>query len=143
MTTPRHRNYQRRNPNRLVTDAPKAHPLARIVFSEMRRQMVVYDDIAEKSGVTRASMKSWRLRSIPSTASIEAVLGYLGWRLTATPAPDRIPPDLFEELAALAQKCERSMPETWALLVEISAKQQALPLCQDECSLPGPEREAA
>lgn len=126
MTSTIHRNYQRRNLNRLVTPAPLAHPHARLVFALMREQRVRYDDLAERSGVTRASYKAWRRKNKPSLESLSAALGALGWSYIPVPSVEKLPADIASEVLALANRLSLQMPDVFAMLLEVSAYQKAI-----------------
>ena len=87
----------------LITIPARAHPLARLLFGEMKRQRVSYDELEHRSGVLRCTFKSWRVEKVPGLTSIEAALGSLGWRLTPTPDPATLSPGLREELARVGR----------------------------------------
>lgn len=129
----------------LVSVPPRAHPLARIIYDQLRMQAGRLDDLAELSGVLRSTIKSWRVKSVPSTTSAEACLAALRWRLLPTPALEVLPQDLAEELAMLAEKFKLTMPATWAALVELSARQQAIPTLttRHDTASPQPEPDFA
>lgn len=59
----------------------KAHPFARFIAREMQRQQATYDDVERRSGVSGRTVQNWMNRSSPNLASIEAVLGALGYCL--------------------------------------------------------------
>lgn len=87
-----------------ITIPERAHPLARFVFAEMKRQCVTLDALEWRSGVLRTTAKAWRTNNKPGIETIEAALGALGWSLL--PVPDRrtIPATLRADLEAIAEK---------------------------------------
>lgn len=117
-------------------------PFVRLVFSEMARQAVRYDDLEWLSGVRRASIKAWRRKNAPGLASIEATLGSLGYNLIPTPALQKLPPRLAGELAELASKMQADIATTWAALIDIGVEQRLLQLQADERRAILAEREA-
>lgn len=83
----------------------RCHPLAKMVFAEMRRQGVTYDELEWRSGVLRSTFKAWRTHNKPGLESIEAALGALGWSVLPVPIADRVLPDsLRADLQAVAAK---------------------------------------
>lgn len=108
---------------RTVTVPPHAGPHVRLVFAEMARQHRTYDSIETASGITRPSIKAWRHRNAPNLASIEAVLNALGLEFHAIPVTEVLPPEVASILAACSAKMKTSMPETFAALVNIAARQ--------------------
>lgn len=123
-TTPRH--DKRRHFKRLVTPAPLAHPHARLVFALMRQKGVRYDDLAERSGVTRASYKAWRRKNKPSLESLSAALGALGWSYIPVPSTESLPNDIASDLSSIADRLGAQMPEVFAMLLEVGAYQREL-----------------
>lgn len=86
-----------------ITVPKHAHPLSKLTYTLMREQGVSYLELELRSGVLSSSFKAWRNCSTPSLASIEAVLGSLGWRLIPCPAVDSLPAELREKLEAIGQ----------------------------------------
>ena len=64
-----------------LSDPQRAHPFVRRIYQEMVAQQTTASDVAERSGVGRDTIRSWRGRNSPTLANIEAVLGALGYRL--------------------------------------------------------------
>jgi hypothetical protein len=82
----------------------RAHPHARLVFEEMRRQGVTYGEIEHRSGILISTIKAWRNQTgAPGMASIEAALGALGWTLVPVPRPDTLPEQVREQLEEFGQ----------------------------------------
>ncbi|MHC2278886.1 hypothetical protein ACVME8_005497 [Bradyrhizobium diazoefficiens] len=63
---------------RTVTMPERVGPHVKLVFAEMARLRVTYDETEEGSGVRRASIKAWRRKNKPGLESLEAVLGSWG-----------------------------------------------------------------
>jgi hypothetical protein len=87
-----------------ITIPDRCHPLAKMVFAEMARQRVTYDELEWTSGVLRSTFKAWRTHNRPGLESIEAALGALGWVVTVSPAEHTIPAELRADLQALVAK---------------------------------------
>jgi hypothetical protein len=99
-------------------------PHVKLVFAEMARLMVTYDETEEGSGVRRASIKAWRRKNRPGLESLEAVLGWLGWDLVAVPRAKTLPPRIAADLTALATKMRTSLPDTWGAVVAVGVAQE-------------------
>lgn len=87
-----------------ITIPERCHPLAKVVFAEMKRQGVTYDSLEWTSGVLRSTFKAWRTHNRPGLDTIEAALGSLGWNVRAVPKPETLPPELRADLEAIAAK---------------------------------------
>jgi hypothetical protein len=98
-------------------------PHVKLVFAEMARLRVTYDELEESSSVRRPSVKAWRRKNRPGLESLEAVLNSLGWSLTPTPALEILPAEIAADMAALATKMKLGIPETWAALLDWMARQ--------------------
>lgn len=119
------RRYNRKRGNRRTVTMPeRVGPHVKLVFAEMARLMVTYDETEEGSGVRRASIKAWRKKNRPGLESIEAVLGWLGWDFTPTPAIKVLPPHIAADLAAFAAKLQTDLPNTWAALIDIGVERK-------------------
>ena len=53
-----------------ITIPERCHPLAKIVFVEMQRQGVTYDELEWRSGVLRSTFKAWRTHNRPGLESV-------------------------------------------------------------------------
>jgi transcriptional regulator with XRE-family HTH domain len=91
--------YRRsRQPSRITVPA-RAHPLAKIVFSELRRQNATYSELEERSGVLISTFKAWRSQSSsPGLFTLQATLGALGWTLVAVPKIETLPLDVQDAI---------------------------------------------
>lgn len=122
---------QRKN-HRTVTMPERVGPHVKLVFAEMARQRVTYDETEERSGVRRVSIKAWRKKNRPGLESLEAVLATLGFGLVPVPVLEALPPDLAGELTALALKLRMNIPQTWAALLDIHTGQKLLRLRSED-----------
>lgn len=119
-----------------VTIPQLAGPHVRLVFAEMQRLRVTYDDVEEGSGVRRAAMKAWRHKNRPSLESLEAVLGWLGWDFVAIPRAKMLPPEVVNELEPIAAKLGMTMDQTAMCLIEIVAGiHTRFPFLRDQAAL--------
>lgn len=114
----------RRNPVRnrrptSITIPKRVAPHVKLLFTEMHRQRVTYDEVEEGSGVRRAAMKAWRHKNKPSLDSIEAVFGFLGWSFLPVARAEVLPKALAVDLQAVADKHGTSMEKTFAVLSEL------------------------
>ena len=101
--TPNHRPSK-------ITIPERAHPLAKAVFAEMKRQGVTYDVLEWRAGVLRSTFKAWRTNNRPGLDTIEAALGALGWHVLPVPKPDTLPSELRADLEAVAAKHAMALP---------------------------------
>lgn len=138
-TTSRFRKITTR---RTVTMPARVSPHVKLVFAEMSRLHITYDEVAEGSAVRRATMKAWRRKNKPSLESLEAVLGFLGWAYVPVPALQTVSPELAGELTTLALKLGKSMPQTIAALIDIGVEQKLLRINAEEKRAVLAEREA-
>lgn len=87
-----------------ITIPTHCHPMAKVVFAEMRRQGVTYDELEHRSGVLRSTFKAWRTNNRPGLDTIEAALGSLGWSVLPVPNLAELPEDVRAGLTELASK---------------------------------------
>lgn len=111
---------------RSVSPPENVGPEVKLIFAEMARQGLRYQDLEDFSGVRRPTVKQWRRKNLPSWESLQAVLSTLGFGFVPTPCLQILPPELAGELTALAMKLGADIPTTWAALVDISAEQKLL-----------------
>ena len=104
---------------RTVTMPDRVGPHVKLVFAEMARLRVTYDETEAGSGVRRASIKAWRRKNKPGLESLEAVLGFLGWDFVAVPRAKVLPEQVRAELQPIADKLGLTMPQTVTALIEI------------------------
>jgi hypothetical protein len=120
-----------------VTIPERAGPHVKLVFAEMQRLRVTYDDCEEGSGVRRAAMKAWRHKNRPSLESLEAVLGWLGWDFVAVPRAKMLPPEIIAELEPIAAKLGLTMQQTVMALIEIvTGIHTRFPFLRDQTTQP-------
>lgn len=86
-----------------ITVPKHAHPAAKIVFAEMKRQGVTYDELEYRAGVLKSTFKAWRTHNSPGLESIQAALGALGWEFLPIPKLAHIPADVRAKLAEAAE----------------------------------------
>lgn len=70
---------------RRVTIPRNTHPLVQRLYAEMNAQRCPPALLAERSGVSRAAIKSWRTRHPSSLASLEACFNVLGLEVVVRP----------------------------------------------------------
>src|SRR6188768_2855779 len=127
---------------RTVTMPEHVSPHVKLVFAEMARLQVRYQDLEDASGVRRPTVKQWRGKNKASLESLESVLSALGWAYVPVPALETLPPELAGELTALALKLGASMPQTIAALIDIGVEQKLLRMNAEEKRAVLAEREA-
>lgn len=86
-----------------ITVPQRAHPLARLVFSLMRKTSTSYFELEMRSGILLTTMKAWRSANVPSLTSMEAALGSFGWRLVPCPPLEDLPDHVREQLEEAGQ----------------------------------------
>lgn len=87
-----------------VTVPRRAHPAAKLVFHELARQRMTYDELEHRSGVLKSTFKAWRTHNAPSLTSLAATLGALGWSFIPVPDHDDVlKPAVRAKLAELAR----------------------------------------
>lgn len=78
-----------RHPRPSKLGAPRrAHPTVRFLFRQIAFQQTTLLDVAERSGIDRATISSWRYTRSPNLANIEACLQVLGYELKPVPRKD-------------------------------------------------------
>lgn len=55
--------------------------IVRFVFQEMYNQKIHQQDMAEKMGYHRDTLRHWRQKHMPSIQAVQDCLGYLGYEL--------------------------------------------------------------
>lgn len=108
---------------KVVSIPERVGPYVHLFFSEMARQRRTYDQIEIASGIRRPTLKQWRKKNAPGLASVEAALNALGFEFHAVPACEVLPPEVAADLAACGAKMKAAMPETFAAMVNIAARQ--------------------
>lgn len=58
-----------------------AHPLVRQLYEIMKLRGVTARSVADRAGVNRETMRSWRTKSMPRVADLEACFNVLGLTL--------------------------------------------------------------
>jgi hypothetical protein len=103
-----------------ITVPERCDPRAKVVFAEMQRQGVTYDELEHRSGVLRSTFKAWRTNNKPGLDTLEAALGSLGWALLPVPGMEHLPDNVREGLRALAAQWESENELLCALLATVS-----------------------
>lgn len=85
-----------------ITIPDRAHPFAKLVFGELKRQGVSYTELEFRSGVIVSTFKAWRTDNRPGLESIECALGALGWRLIPVPDDEHLSEEQRDAVAAVA-----------------------------------------
>lgn len=85
-----------------ITIPKRCHPAAKIVFAEMKRQGVTYEDLEHRSGVLKSTFKAWRTHNAPGLDTLSAALGALGWEFAAIPPADAISPEVRSQIEKIA-----------------------------------------
>jgi hypothetical protein len=93
--------------------------MAKVVFAEMNRQGVTYDELEYRSGVLRSTFKAWRTHNKPGLDTIEAALGSLGWAVLPVPRVEHLPPRVQAGLEALAAEWAGDHPLLHQLLATV------------------------
>lgn len=109
-----------------ITVPERACPHVKLVFEEMRRQGVTYDEAAAGSGVTRVALKAWRHKNNPNLDSAEAVLGFLGYEFVPLPTARALPPEVVAELRPIAERLDLTIPAALRLAAEIAYRNHHL-----------------
>lgn len=124
--------YSRRNPEprrrrpSTVTVPEGVGPHVRLLFSEMRRQNVTYDEVEARSGVQRAALKAWRHRNVPTLTSMEATLAVLGYEFVPVPMERALSPEIVSELRPIAKRLGLEMPAAVRLAAEVAYRSHRL-----------------
>jgi transcriptional regulator with XRE-family HTH domain len=59
----------------------KAHPVVQAIFTEMNNQNMTYNELSERSGVSKKLIERWRLSTEPQLSTLWPVLNVLGLKL--------------------------------------------------------------
>lgn len=109
-----------------ITIPERVGPHVKLVFSEMQRQRITYDEVEIGSGVNRPTIKAWRHKNRPNLDSIEAVLGFLGWDMVPLLREAVIPSEIVARLRPLAEELGLAMPDAVRLMAEIATRDHHL-----------------
>ena len=67
----------------ILNNIKNNNPLVRFLFEEMYKQQIHQRDMADRMGYHPDTMRSWRLKHMPSIQAVQDCLGYLGYELKA------------------------------------------------------------
>ncbi len=98
-----HKRQAQRAMRRPVEVPEHAGPHVKLFFTEMRRQMVRYQDVEDATAVRRATLKAWRRKNSPSLVNLQAAFSLLGYDYVPVPALEILPAELAGDLTALAE----------------------------------------
>ena len=125
--------YTRRNPAPFVrtratriTVPERACPVVRLLFEEMKRQNVSYDDVEDRTGVKRVCLKAWRYKNRPNLDTIEAALSAVGFEFVPVPMARALPHEVVEALQPAAEALRVSLAEAVRLTAEIAYRDHHL-----------------
>ncbi len=102
-----------------ITVPKQGHPIAKLIFAEMKKQNKSYSALEWESGVLVTTAKAWRTHSRPGLETAEAALGALGWSLVPVPRMERLPKKLQAELERLSSEWATDEPLLNLLLAEM------------------------
>ena len=105
-------------PSRITVPA-RCHAAVKVIFAEMQRQAVTYDELEFRSGVLKSTFKAWRTNNRPGLETVEAALGSLGWAFLPVPSLSQLPPSIREGLQALAAEWGDVNPLLCELLANV------------------------
>ena len=103
-----------------ITIPQRCHALAKVIFAEMQRQCVSYDELEYRSGVLKSTFKAWRTNNRPGLETIEATLGSLGWALLPVPTMSQLPASIRDKLEVLAAEWGEINPLLCELIGRVS-----------------------
>ncbi len=109
---------KKRRPTTITVPA-RVSAVVKLVFTEMRRQGITYDEVEDGSGVLRTTVKAWRSKNKPGLESIEAVMGFLGWDFVAVPRAKVLPKDLVAALKTVAEQHGDTLEKTIEQLIAV------------------------
>lgn len=105
-------------PSRITVPA-RCHAAVKVIFAEMKRQSITYDELEYRSGVLKSTFKAWRTNNRPGLETTEAALGALGWAYLPVPTLSQLPPSIREGLQALAAEWGDVNPLLCELLANV------------------------
>jgi hypothetical protein len=117
MSEPRHPGKRKVSK---ITIPDRCHPAVKVVFAEMKRQGVTYDELEYRAGVLKTTFKAWRTHNKPGLEAMEAALGSLGWSYLPVPSIDHLPASIRGGLQALAAEWGEINPLLCQLLAEVA-----------------------
>lgn len=129
---PLYRRPRPRRHRRSVTIPENVSAPVRLVFAEMARLAITYDELEESSGTRRATLKAWRRRTTPGLANIEACLNSMGLSFCVAPLLQIQPPEVAALMGELSATMRVSMPEAFAALLDWTARQQNHAIAADQ-----------
>lgn len=111
---------RKRGPSTIKVPTGGVSPVVKLIFEEMRRQGVRYQDIEDKSGVQRTTLKAWRSKNAPSLTNIIAVLDVLGWDFVPIPRDRVLDADVIAVLKPAAEHISLDLGDAAQFAAEIA-----------------------
>ncbi|GLS54765.1 hypothetical protein [Methylobacterium gregans] len=121
----RHPEPKKRRPS-TVTVPEGVCPHVKLLFAEMRRLNITYQEVEDRSGVQRPALKSWRHRTNPTLTSMEAALAVVGYQFVPLPTEMALPPEIVAELRPIAERIGLEVPAAIQLAAEIAYRDKHL-----------------
>ena len=125
--------YTRRSPAPFVRTRPtkitvpqRVCPVVRLLFEEMKRQNVTYDEVEARTGVKRVCLKAWRTKNRPNLDTIEAALSAVGFEFVPVPMARALPREVVKALQPVADALRVSLAEAVRLTAEIAYRDHHL-----------------
>jgi hypothetical protein len=120
-----------------VTVPEHAHPIARLIFTLVRRQNMTLVELSEKAGVLQSTVKATRHRNIPTLSTAHCLINALDHEICIVPRASSMPPDLRIDLEPIAERYGETFEHLAAYVVAMrvvaeSATLASRPLCGDE-----------
>jgi transcriptional regulator with XRE-family HTH domain len=110
---------RRRGPS-TITIPSGVSPHVKLVFEEMRRQGITYEEVEDGSGVLKTTLKAWRHKNRPSFDALCAVLGFLGWDFVPIPRDRVLDPDVIAVLQPAAKQVGLDLGDAAQFAAEIA-----------------------
>lgn len=107
-----------RKPSKITIPKGSCDPRARLIFAEMQRHGISYQEMEHASGLLYSTLKSWRNNKKPGLDTLEGALGAVGWSLVPVPRMERLPAHIREGLDRLAEEWGREEPLLHQLLAQ-------------------------
>ena len=102
-----------------ITVPARCHAAVKVIFAEMQRQSITYDELEYRSGVLKSTFKAWRTNNRPGLETVEAALGALGWAFLPVPTLSQLPPSIRQGLESLAAEWGDVNPLLCELLARV------------------------
>jgi hypothetical protein len=84
---------------RRVEIPTNAHPLVCLLFETMRERRITVQEVADRSGVHRDTLRDWRKRHCATVENLEACFNVVGMTLQPVPLTDKAPRQKLDRIA--------------------------------------------